>query len=60
MCDGSGVSFASSDGTADGRYTRTCFAGWSYEFELTGTNLPATLTVAASPQTSWQLTVVAR
>ena len=57
LCAGAGVSLRSADGSADGRYTRSCLPGWSYEFDVVGAALPGALYVEAAPGTSWQLTV---
>ena len=57
VCQGSGVSFSSRDHSADGQYTRTCFAGSSYEFTLTNLSSPGRLTVTASPDTTWTVQV---
>jgi hypothetical protein len=57
-CRGTGVTLSSSDGRFDGNYTRTCFPGWSYEFDIARTSLPGTVHVAAAPRTTWRLVVV--
>jgi hypothetical protein len=58
-CRGAGVAFTSADGRFDGDYTNTCFAGWSYEFDVSRAALPGTLHVQAASGTSWQLVVLA-
>jgi DNA-directed RNA polymerase specialized sigma24 family protein len=58
VCHGDGVVLSSPDGAADGNYTHTCFAGWSYQFEITGARLPGALRVTASARTTWRLSVV--
>jgi DNA-directed RNA polymerase specialized sigma subunit, sigma24 homolog len=57
LCTGTGVTLRSADGSADGKYTRSCLPGWSYEFDVVGAALPGTLYVEATPGTQWQLTV---
>lgn len=57
-CTGAGVSFSSTDHSFDGRYTRTCRAGWSYEFDVASALVPDTLTVTAAPDTSWEMAVI--
>lgn len=57
LCSGAGVTLRSADGSANGKYTRSCLPGWSYEFDVVGAALPGTLYVEAAPGTKWQLTV---
>jgi hypothetical protein len=42
----------------DGKYTRRCFAGWSYGFDLSGATLASTRQVTAAWATTGQFTVV--
>lgn len=57
-CRGSGVTLASAVSAIDGRYTRSCFSGWSYDFDLGAVPLPAAFTVQASADTAWNLVVI--
>jgi hypothetical protein len=54
-CKGTGVSIGSNVPALDGKYTRNCNAGWSYDFDVPQTTLPATLTVTAAKTTAWKL-----
>jgi hypothetical protein len=57
-CAGVGLTLSSSETQLDGKYTHTCFAGWSYEFDATEAKLPATLSVQAPVGTTWRLVVI--
>lgn len=57
-CSGDGLTISSTDGSVANQYTRTCFSGWSYEFDATSVRLPTTLHVTADRQTSWHLVAV--
>jgi hypothetical protein len=54
-CKGDGVSIGSNVTALDGKYTHTCFDGWSYDFDVPATTLPAMLTVTAAKTTSWRI-----
>jgi hypothetical protein len=57
-CRGAGVSIGSNVAALNGKYTHSCFAGWSYDFDVAKTSLPATLIVTAAKTTTWRLAVV--
>jgi hypothetical protein len=49
------VSIGSNVAALDGKYTHSCFVGWSYDFDVAKTSLPATLTIKAAKTTTWRL-----
>ena len=58
-CTGSGVRITSANRLLNGKYTRTCFKGWSYEFDINKVALPSAITVTASGSTAWRMVVIA-
>lgn len=52
-CSGTGFRLSGMHGTVKGDYTHTCFAGFTYVWNLRYHVLPATLHVHADPGTTW-------
>lgn len=57
-CTGDGVTLSSTHHAFDGLYTRSCDAGYSYEFDVASAIVPETVTVDASSATMWRLAVI--
>jgi hypothetical protein len=54
-CRGAGVRISSNVAALNGKYTHSCFVGWSYAFDVAKTSLPARLTITAAKTTTWRL-----
>lgn len=56
-CNGTGVTINSNSAAVRNDYTKTCFAGYNYAWDVKNGSAPTTLEIAASANTSWTLTV---
>jgi hypothetical protein len=57
-CSGSGITASTSDGTIDNAYDKDCWSGYIYQWRVPSWQEPLTLTVRASPDTTWTIGLI--
>lgn len=57
-CTGHGVTITSTSKSVKNDYTKTCFEGWDYQWDVARGTVPTKLTVTASTRTSWEIIVL--